>query len=596
MNLIMNESTRWNLNSLYPEQMELTLSTELDELEVTLDQLLQSMRQLSPNSNAIQSEELSLLSQLIRRIEKADSYYYCLSAETPRHSIITSLHSRVSKLKAGIRSLWSDLGRKLALMEDEPFADWSSLPAIRPFRSDLSTLRKKSQPFPSDLEDFATNLVGDGLKSLEHMYIQLRDKLKIDIEDGMNETKISFGEAHRMALSDPDPDRRKQVFQSLTQSLEQESDLFASVLNQITGFRLALCHAHERRDVLDESLELNGLSRITLDTMWETIDSLLPKLTHFLQLKASEYGQEKISWHQLKTPSHVSTQIPFSDAMERIIQTSNQLDPAIGDFMHKAVMHEWIDAVPHKNKPLGGFCAPFIHDGESRISLNYDGSVESGRILAHELGHAWHYRQLEDPTSLILLEDRFSMTIAETSSIFFQLTFIDDMILHSKDKEEKKLLLSWKIQDSLTYVMGIRAAYLFETRLYEKRSTGPLSASQLEELFIEAQKEAYRDHLSQYQPFEWIKAIQFYRPYVSFYNYPYTFGYLFSLGLLAIAKKDGKQFAQKFSHFLSETGKKSVEELALQHFHIDLSHPDFWHQSIQRIVKDIEEYIHLSTK
>ncbi|TCP69073.1 M3 family metallopeptidase [Baia soyae] len=593
---MMNEPTRWNLHTLYPEQMESTLSTELDELEATLNKLLHSIKKLSPSLNPIKPEELSLFSQLIRRVEKADSYYYCLFAETPRHSIIPLLRSRVSTLKAGIRSLWSDLGHQLALMTDEQFTAWSSLPSIHPFISDLSTLRLKSQTLPTNLEDFATSLAGDGLKSLEHMYIQLRDKLKVDIEDESNRTKLSFGEANRIAFSDPDPNRRRQAFQSLTHTLEQESDLFASVLNQITHFRLALCQAQQRRDVLDDSLTLSGLSRVTLDTMWETIDSLLPKLTHFLKLKAKEYGEEKISWHQLKTESHIHTQVPFSEAIERIIETSNQLDPAIGDFMQQAVINGWIDAMPRKNKPLGGFCAPFIHNGESRISLNYDGGVESGRILAHELGHAWHFRQLEDHSSLVLLEDRFSMTIAETSSIFFQLAFIDDMIQHSKDREEKKSLLNWKIQDSLTYLMGIRAAYLFETRLYEKRRSGPLSASQLEDLFQEAQKEAYGDQLSQYQPFEWIKAIQFYRSSVPFYNYSYTFGYLFSLGLFEIAKKDGKQFSQKFNQFLSETGKKSVEELALQHFHIDLSHPDFWDQPTQQIARDIEEYIHLSTE
>ncbi|SFX33150.1 Oligoendopeptidase F [Thermoactinomyces sp. DSM 45891] len=594
MNFRLNEPTCWNLNNLYPEPKETALSRELDELEVISHPLLHNMKHPS-TSNLIKPETLSLLFQLIRRIEKADSYYYCLSAETPRHTGNTLLYNRISTLKAGVRSLRSDLGRQLSLMTDEQFADWSILPAIRPFLSDLLTLRKNCQTLPSDLEDFATKLAGDGLKALEHMYIQLRNKLQIYIADGVHETKLSFGEANRIALSDPNPDRQKQVFQSLKQTLEQESDLFASVLNQITNLRLALCHAQKRKDVLDESLELSGLSRDTLDTMWGTIDSLLPKLTRYLTMKATEYGQEKISWHQLKTQSHVSTQIPFPEAMEQIVQTSNQLDPAMGDFIHQAAMNGWIDAVPSKHKQLGGFCAPFISDGESRISLHYDGSVESGRILAHELGHAWHFRQLEDSSSIVLLEDRFSMTIAETSSIFFQLRFVDDMIQNSKDREEKKALLSWKIQDSLIYVMGIRAAYLFETQLYEKRSSGPLNARQLEDIFIETQRKSYGDQLSEYQPFEWIKAIQFYRPYVPFYNYPYTYGYLFSLGLVEVAKQDGKQFAKNFNQFLRETGKKSVEDLSLQHFNINLSHPDFWHQSIQRIVDDIEEYIHLST-
>lgn len=53
----------------------------------------------------------------------------------------------------------------------------------------------------------------------------------------------------------------------------------------------------------------------------------------------------------------------------------------------------------------------------------------------------------------------------------------------------------------------------------------------------------------------------FYEPTIPYYNYPYTFGYLLSLGLLAIAKRDGSEFNLKFKKFLSETGKRPVEEL-----------------------------------
>lgn len=379
--------------------------------------------------------------------------------------------------------------------------------------------------------------------------------------------------------------------------MERDSGLFASVLNHIAGFRLTLCGS-AKKDLLEESLKSNRIARSTLDAMWKAIDGYLPQLIPYLGLKASESGESQLSWHQLMTlsPDDHQESIPFPSGVEWIIQALNDLSPDMGDFAQYALANGWVDAVPFKHKPSNGFCAPFISDKESRISLRYDSNMESVRILAHELGHAWHYRQLEDRLSLFLLEDQFPMTIAETSSIFFELALVDTVIRESKDRKTKKSLLNWKMQRSINYLMAVRGAYLFETRFYEKRKSGPLSASQIEELSMEAQKEAFGGSLSQYQPFQWIKAIQFYRTDVPFYNYPYTFGYLFSVGLLETAKKEGKQFAQKFTYFLKESGTKPIEELADDHFHIKLSRPDFWHQSINRIVKDIEQYTILSKK
>ena len=59
--------------------------------------------------------------------------------------------------------------------------------------------------------------------------------------------------------------------------------------------------------------------------------------------------------------------------------------------MRNAIESGWIDAEPRENKPPGGFCAPFFSEKESRISMRYDGSIDSVRVLAHELGHAWHF-------------------------------------------------------------------------------------------------------------------------------------------------------------------------------------------------------------
>jgi oligoendopeptidase F len=183
------------------------------------------------------------------------------------------------------------------------------------------------------------------------------------------------------------------------------------------------------------------------------------------------------------------------------------------------------------------------------------------------------------------------MTIAETSSIFFETVFIDFIIQNENDPALKKSLIGWKIERSLNYVLSIRGAFLFEKSFNEQRLKGPLSASQIEELSLQSQEVVYGGSLSSYEPFVWMKYEQFYQTDIPFYNYPYTFGFLLSLGLLDVSKE--KQFAQQFHDFLRETGTLPIENLVNKHFAIDLSTPYFWQQSVKRILNDIEQYSRL---
>ena len=68
----------------------------------------------------------------------------------------------------------------------------------------------------------------------------------------------------------------------------------------------------------------------------------------------------------------------------------------------------------------------------------------------------------------------------------------------------------------------------------------------LNELMAEAQKEAYGDALNTVHPHFWASKLHFYITGVQFYNFPYTFGYLFSLSIYAKALEDGEGFEQKY--------------------------------------------------
>jgi oligoendopeptidase F len=164
------------------------------------------------------------------------------------------------------------------------------------------------------------------------------------------------------------------------------------------------------------------------------------------------------------------------------------------------------------------------------------------------------------------------------------------------DPEEKLGLLEDKIQRSVAFFMNIHARFLFETRFYERRREGLVSAGELSSLMESAQREAYCDMLGEAHPNFWASKLHFYLTDVPFYNFPYTFGYLFSAGIYARALKEGADFKERYVSLLRDTGRMSVEQLAKEHLGVNVEEIDFWRDAVALTAVDVEQFIEMTNE
>ncbi|MES5939056.1 MULTISPECIES: M3 family metallopeptidase [unclassified Bacillus cereus group] len=528
----MYEIARWDLDRLYPIEDILTPILRLKEQYYV-------------------TKDVEILSKLIQAIEKAEYYLYCRSAE---------------------ESISSDLAISTTTVKD--------------LKKEVQQIIQQSKLEASD--NINTKLMKDELDTWENMYIQLRNKIKIE----HNNKQLSFGQANNIAMNSDNEKERLEVFELLASALHEEKEIFATVLNQIGRLRNPKSNELEDREILTQSLHANGISETVLLQMWNAAEENLDKLVSALNVYKK--GKSLITWHELMTVKENNEAIiPFSVAVQNIYDALKDIDEELAEFARNAIESGWVDAEPRDNKPPGGFCAPFFSEKESRISMRYDGIIDNVRVLAHELGHAWHFYNMSFEQSTSFLDDYLPMSTAESASIFFETALINYLIQTTDSIDMKKSLLSWKIRNCFNYVMAIRASFEFEKNFYEKCKEGPLSADEIEKLSIVAQETAYGNALSEYQPFVWMKYVQFYIADVPFYNYPYTFGYLASFSLLEIAQESKSTFHSKYKEFLRETGKAPVEELMKKYFEIDITSYAFWDKAFRQISKDIDEYLRL---
>jgi oligoendopeptidase F len=108
---------------------------------------------------------------------------------------------------------------------------------------------------------------------------------------------------------------------------------------------------------------------------------------------------------------------------------------------------------------------------------------------------------------------------------------------------------------------------------------------------LDAQPHTSVDGLDQEKlhPYMWAVKPHYYRPELSFYNYPYMFGLLFGLGIYAQYEADPETFKMRYDDLLASTGKADAATLADQ-FGINIRTVDFWRASLDVIRADIDKF------
>ena len=224
--------------------------------------------------------------------------------------------------------------------------------------------------------------------------------------------------------------------------------------------------------------------------------------------------------------------------------------------------------------------------------MTFSGNYNEMMTLAHELGHAYHSYVLND-------RDYFArscpMNLAETASTFNELLVTDAALSATTDKDMKISLIDKKIEESFTMCCDIRSRFIFESNFYAERKKGAVSKDRLNEIMVEAQKEAFGDILDGdgYHPLFWASKQHFSISALAFYNFPYTFGHLFAGGIYDRARKEGAAFADAYRGLLSDTGAMTCEEVAMKHVGVDITKQDFWNDAVARSLGDVNEFVEL---
>ncbi|MEM9520538.1 MAG: M3 family oligoendopeptidase [Actinomycetota bacterium] len=557
------------LNALYERHDVRSDSAVTDPTAV--DEVLQA-------TNAVLAQ-LSTLSSYLNAFvstDAADANAQAAMSRLERQAVeLTNLTTRLDAWTTAL-----DLDALMASSDEAAAHEW-------PLRKGFG--RAEHQMSESE-EELAALLSVTGSSAWYRLYSDVTSGIEADVglPTGTASTPIF---AIRGMATDPDAAVRKAAYDAEILAWQANATPIAAALNAIKGEQQELALRRGWPSVLAAQRFGQAVDEATLDALQEAVVASFPDFRRYFRAKAKLLGHSNgLPFHELFAPVGDSAPVDWSGAVASVQAAFGSYSPSLLDLANRAVEGQWIDVEPRAGKRGGAFCMP-MGDGDSRVLLNFDGSADGVMTLAHELGHAYHNVQLGQRTPI---QRGTPSSLAETASIFCE-TLMVQHGLASVEGGQRLALLDIDLSGAGQVVVDIHSRFLFESALFDRRRSSTIAVPELCDMMAEAQDATYGDGLDPDLRHPWMWAAKPHYYGSVFYNWPYTFGLLFGVGLYAKFVADPERFRGAYDDLLSSTGLAPAAELGAR-FDLDVRDVDFWAAGLDVIRSRIDAYVELAAE
>ena len=518
------------------------------------------------------------------------SYIYATVSTDSRIEQAQGLLSEMEDLDARISPLLARLSDWVASLDANALKEVSN--EAREHLGPLLRLQDRAIHQMSEAEEgLYAELRTTGSSAWGRLQSDITSQLSVEVHlpSGTKSMPIA---AVRGLATDNDLAVRKAAYEAEMRAWPTVAVACAAAMNSIKGEANTVNKRRQWKTPIDASLYSNSVSAATFTAMQSAISASLPDFRRWMRVKAQLHGDTNgLSWWNLFAPLHISPgAISWDEGITLVKDAFSTYSDRLAQLVDRSINEQWLDAEPREGKTGGAFCMSFVED-RSLVLLNWSGSVDSAQVTAHELGHAYHNTQLAQRTPL---QKRLPMALAETASIFCETLVMEDGLSRMQG-DERLALLDVNLIGASQVVVDIHSRFLFETEVFARRQRRTLGVSEFNEIMLQAQTDAYGDGLDQStrHPHMWVLKPHYYGSH--FYNWPYTYGLLFGLGLYAKYQSNPDQFRENYDTVLSRAGMDTAEELG-QAFGIDVTDVAFWTSSLDVLRARMLDYEKLAQK
>ena len=386
-----------------------------------------------------------------------------------------------------------------------------------------------------------------------------------------------------------DTDVRRAAFRAFSDKLRQYENTTAATYNTYLTQQRIMARQRGFADMFEADLFTDHATREVYDRQIDLIaEKLAPAMRKYVRLVGKMNKLDRVTFADLKLPldAEFDPRVTIEESHEYVRSALSVLGQDYADMVDEAYDKRWIDFARNAGKETGGFCSS-PYGCNSFILLSWNNRMADVFTIAHELGHAGHFRLCNGAQSLF--DTNVTPYLIEAPSTMNELLLAQDLLRKDTDKRFRRWVLSSLIGHTYyhNFVTHLREAWYQREAMNIVEQGGAVNAETLSGIFRKNLETFWGDavELTEGCELTWMRQPHY---YMGLYSYTYSAGLTLATQAALNIAAEGESAVARWRAMLeagSTRGPLGLAEIA----GIDLSTPDALEHTIAYISDIIDE-------
>lgn len=386
-----------------------------------------------------------------------------------------------------------------------------------------------------------------------------------------------------------DTDVRRAAFRAFSDKLREYENTTAATYNTYLTQQRIMAKQRGFADMFEADLFTDHVTREMYDRQIDLItEKLAPAMRKYARLVGKMNKLDRVTFADLKLPldAEFDPRVTIGESREYVRSALSVLGQDYADMVDEAYDKRWIDFARNVGKETGGFCSS-PYGFNSYILLSWNNRMADVFTIAHELGHAGHFRLCNGAQSLF--DTNVSGYLIEAPSTMNELLLAQDLLRKNTDKRFRRWVLSSLIGHTYyhNFVTHLREAWYQREAMNIIEQGGAVNAETLSGIFRRNLETFWGDavELTEGCELTWMRQPHY---YMGLYSYTYSAGLTLATQAALNIAAEGESAVARWRAMLEAGSTRDPLGLAAI-AGIDLSTPDALEHTIAYISGIIDE-------
>ncbi|MDE6660306.1 MAG: oligoendopeptidase F [Anaeroplasmataceae bacterium] len=569
----------WNLSLIYKKHEDFLKELEEFPKEILLAERLKG--KLNSLDGLLEYERV--MKRIDERIERLFCYASMKHDLNQKDSKSSEDYQRVYQLYNELLSKTAFINPELLANEKSRMLEYLKNERLKKYQYSFDKLfRSKDFYLDAKSEGLMANY-GEALGGFNRLY----DKLAVSDREAV-EVTLSTGEVLSLNESNfqyylgilPNQEDRRIVFEAIYSFYEHHKNTFAGIYDGIMQSELADVKNRGYTSILESHLYHNAIPKEVFLSLIDTARTHNAPLKEYYALRKKYFKLDTLHTYDRFLNFAESNEVyTYDTAKEMVLDACKALGKDYYEHACKALEEGRVSVYTKDGKRTGAYSTGLYKEG-TFILLNHNDNLDSAFTIAHEAGHSIHSLYANEHQDEV--NANYTIFVAEIASTFNEQLFLDYVMQHSHNKNEKIVVLQQAIDNivSTFYRQTLFANYEYLAhKMVEDRK--PITAEALSGIMTDLYKDYYGIDLDK-EPLKnnvWAYIPHFF--HTPFYVYQYATSFAASLAIYEEIKKDPKSL-EKYLAMLSMGGSTYPVEI-VKTAGVDLTKTDAFLAVVNRL-------------